>query len=342
MVGLLICWAFVFVFLESFVIFILASNVKLCPWDFIRRFERPFPWFEFWPLSNSVVCWLFPGVKCPSSNGCSTRLWVDVEHVLWAILSVPLDLQLPSTHLVENQDYVSKNQKNFSRRDRTIAIHTPGGWSLLCKQKSRELFQKSSGKRATLAMIKYQASKTKKIFTKRSTIALHTPGGRSRLCKQRPREFFWRGRRKGQYWPWWNIMHAVAKQKNNQEKGQKIKAWRILWVSKPLNKKSNENSPPTKRISFIMCDTYCVLYILHSAYMPTSFLQLCKLWRRKKTAAKIKSNIPSHLPTSLRLLVISIRHKDPASLGLQSEPMCNSGPTYAFIFQGLNCSLTKN
>lgn len=28
-VGLLICWSFVFVFLECFVIFILASNVKL-------------------------------------------------------------------------------------------------------------------------------------------------------------------------------------------------------------------------------------------------------------------------------------------------------------------------
>ena len=46
-VGLLIFWAFVFVFLECFVIFILASNVKLWPWAFIRTFEeRLFSCFE--------------------------------------------------------------------------------------------------------------------------------------------------------------------------------------------------------------------------------------------------------------------------------------------------------
>ena len=46
-VGLLICWSFVFVFLECFVIFILASNVKLWPWALIRTFEeRLFSCFE--------------------------------------------------------------------------------------------------------------------------------------------------------------------------------------------------------------------------------------------------------------------------------------------------------
>ena len=107
MVGLLIFWAFVF--LESFVIFILASNVKLWPWAFIRRFEeRLFSCFEFWPLSNSVVWRLW---FSSSSNVCSTRPWVDLEQALWAILSVLPALQLPSTHLVVDQDYVSKKAR---------------------------------------------------------------------------------------------------------------------------------------------------------------------------------------------------------------------------------------
>ena len=49
-VGLLICWVLVFIFLESFVVFILASKVELLPPSFMRKFVERL----FFP-SNSIV-----------------------------------------------------------------------------------------------------------------------------------------------------------------------------------------------------------------------------------------------------------------------------------------------
>ena len=105
-VGLLICWVFVLIFLESFVVFILASKVELLPPSFMRKFVERL----FFPSNSIVVLNLgpvFPELKpswwgCWSTSNVSRLGLSDVEQSEWAILSLLFDLQLPSTHLVSN------------------------------------------------------------------------------------------------------------------------------------------------------------------------------------------------------------------------------------------------
>ena len=90
-VGLLLFWSSLFImFLESFVMFTLASKVKFWPWAFLRTFaERLFSSCDLTPLSSRGF-W---------STSNVSRLGLDVVQAKWAILSELFALQLPLTHL---------------------------------------------------------------------------------------------------------------------------------------------------------------------------------------------------------------------------------------------------